>query len=300
MTLSFKGIEFLPQDQFGKFDLPCPECSTWPGRSPAGRRRKVLRVWHDEVNFLTYHCVRCGIKGYARAHDDSRAIDPPHYQRFQTESENRDAEYRRRQRDKARWLWRQSLPLAGTIAEYYLRDCRRIMLDRWPETLRYLPPSKPKHHPALIACFGIPDEPEPGSMAIDETAVRGVHLTLLKEGGGKADVNPNKLMIASSLGAPIVVAPMNDLLGLAITEGIEEALTVHQSIGIGVWAAGAALRMPALAGAVPDYTDWITIIEDGDLAGTSGSCVLAERLNARGLEVTIIGSGAIQLQRAAA
>ena len=34
-------------------------------------------------------------------------------------------------------------------------------------------------------------------------------------------------------GLPIVVAPVNDSLGLAITEGIEDALSVHEATGFG-------------------------------------------------------------------
>ena len=47
-------------------------------------------------------------------------------------------------------------------------------------------------------------------------------------------------MIGRSTGAPIVLAPLTDALGLAITEGIEDALSVHEATGLGVWAAGSA------------------------------------------------------------
>jgi hypothetical protein len=49
---------------------------------------------------------------------------------------------------------------------------------------------------------------------------------------------------------PIVVAPLNDLLSLAITEGIEDALSVYEASGLGVWAAGSAPHMAKLAAAV--------------------------------------------------
>jgi hypothetical protein len=71
--------------------------------------------------------------------------------------------------------------------------------------------------------------------------VEVVHLTLLRsEGSGKAEVERPKLFVGSPTNLPIVLAPPNDLLGLAITEGIEDALTVHQATGLGAWAAGAA------------------------------------------------------------
>ena len=55
--------------------------------------------------------------------------------------------------------------------------------------------------------------------------VKGIHLTLLRsDGTGKADVTPNKLMIGASAGWPMVIAPVSDAGGLAITEGVEDAL----------------------------------------------------------------------------
>jgi phage/plasmid primase-like uncharacterized protein len=81
---------------------------------------------------------------------------------------------------------------------------------------------------------------------------------------------------------------MNDLLGLAITEGIEDALSVHQATGLGVWAAGSAGRMPALAEAVPDWTDCVTIFADGDATGENNAVLLAEALDARNIAVEIL------------
>ena len=80
---------------------------------------------------------------------------------------------------------------------------------------------------------------------------------------------------------------MNDLLGLAITEGIEDALRpcCHRA---GAWAAGSAGRMPALADAVPDCTDCVTIFADGDKTGTNNSMKLAEALDARDIHAEIL------------
>ena len=79
----------------------------------------------------------------------------------------------------------------------------------------------------MIAAFGIPEEPEPGVLAIAENEIRGVHLTRLKpDGSGKAGTERDKIMLGSSSGWPIVLAPANDLLALSITEGIEDGLTV--------------------------------------------------------------------------
>ena len=84
--------------------------------------------------------------------------------------------------------------------------------------------------------------------AIRLPAERGVHITHLTPGGEKAagdEEHPTKIMLGSSVGLPIVLAPANDLLAVDITEGIETGLSVLAWRGAGVWVAGSAGRMPA-------------------------------------------------------
>jgi hypothetical protein len=202
-----------------------------------------------------------------------------------------DQDHAKRQLDKARWLWQRRKPMAGSPAERYLRVARHYR--GFLPGLGFLPASKPEHHPAMIAAFGLPDEPDPDVLSLRDTEVRGVHLTLLRpDGSGKADTAPNKIIVGPSLGFPIVLAPINDGLGLAITEGVEDALSVHQATGLGVWAAGSASRLPALADVVPDYADCITIFGDADDAGQKGARELSERLTGRGLHVELACSEA--------
>jgi len=112
---------------------------------------------------------------------------------------------------------------------------------------------------------GFADEPEPGILSISDAAVVGVHLTLLRpNGSGKAGVDINKRMIGPSLGSPLVLAPANDLLGFIVSEGIEDGLSGHEATGLGVWAAGSASRLPALADAMPPYADCVTVLVDDD------------------------------------
>jgi hypothetical protein len=117
-----------------------------------------------------------------------------------------------------------------------------------------------------------------------------VHLTLLRpDGSGKAEIEKPKLMIGSPGNLPIIIAPPNDLLGLAITEGIEDALSVHQATGLGAWAAGAAGRMPKLADVIPSYIECVTIYAHDDRAGQEGARGLAAALVERGIETFIEG-----------
>jgi hypothetical protein len=187
------------------------------------------------------------------------------------------SEYERRQHDKAAWLWSRRKPIAGTIAERYQRQTRGITCPL-PATLAFLPPLKPEHHPAMVAAFGLVDEPEPGVLGKPHE-VGSIHLTLLKpDGSGKIEQTreqPDKLIIGSPLGRPIVLAPPNDLLGLAITEGIEDALTAHAATGLGAWAAGAAGFMPKLADTLPSYIEAVTIFAHADEAGQANARQLA-------------------------
>jgi hypothetical protein len=198
------------------------------------------------------------------------------------------SEYERQQQEKASWLWHQRRPIAGTVAEKYLRDARGHT-GPLAKTLAFLSPRKPEQHPAMIAAFGIPEEPEPGVLATPRD-VDSVHLTLLKpDGSGKIEAKPNKLIIGRPLCRPIVLAPPNDLLGLAITEGIEDALTAHAATGLGAWAASSAAFMPMLADAVPDYIEAVTIYAHSDKAGQDGAHKLAKALHHRGIEILIEG-----------
>jgi hypothetical protein len=86
----------------------------------------------------------------------------------------------RRQRDKARHLWRASKPPLGTPVETYLSACCAMALP-FPSTVRFLPPRKPDHHAAMIVPYGrLPEELEPGALVITEPAIVAVQLTLLK------------------------------------------------------------------------------------------------------------------------
>jgi hypothetical protein len=185
-------------------------------------------------------------------------------------------DYERQQRAKAAWLWRTRQPLVGSIAETYLRQARGITCPL-PPTLGFLPAHTPTHHPAMIAAFAIADVPHD---------VNAIHLTLLKpDGSGKAEVPKPKLFVGRPLGRPIVLAPIGDMLALAITEGIEDGLSVRGALDMGVWVAGSAARLPALADTIPNYISAVTIWAHDDDAGRTGAGRLADLLHRRSVEV---------------
>jgi hypothetical protein len=138
----------------------------------------------------------------------------------------------------------------------------------------------------MIAAFGAADEIEPGIIRIKEQAITGVHITRLQsDGSAKADVEPNKFVVGRSKGSPIVLAPINDLLGLCICEGIEDTLSAHEATGLGGWAAGSASRLPALARAIPNYVESLSLFVDDDLPGRRHAATLVQAVGVRGIEV---------------
>ena len=283
--LDFNSLISLIGDRYGEIDLACPECGH-TRKSPSNRERKVFRVWRDLPDFLAYHCCRCGLNGHARLHGAHGAVDAAEIARLTAQAAARDAEHADQQRRKAKWMWSHARPVIGTPAAVYLRS--RVISCELPATLGFLEPHKPEHHPALIAAFGMAREIEPGRLFIADEAVMGVHLTLLKsDGSGKADLEPSKITIGPSIGSPIVLAPPNDLLGLTISEGVEDALSVHDATGLGAWASGSAFRLPALADAIPRFIDCVRIIVDDDDAGRQGAHGLASRVSANGVFVEL-------------
>jgi len=167
----------------GVFDVACP--SSGPERrSPANRRRKVLRVWRGDDDFTTWYCARCGESGHsfgersgskdgAASKAAQREIARRQAERLQ--AERLQADERQSRLNKALSLWRSRQPIGGSIAETYLREARGYT-GPLPQTLGFLP-ARGEYLPAMIAAFGIATEPEPGILSICDDAVRGVHLT---------------------------------------------------------------------------------------------------------------------------
>jgi hypothetical protein len=282
--LTLADIDRLTRGRLGEFRVPCPLCSSH--RKRRNQRKKVFRIWRDEPGFARFSCIHCGEHGWV-GDEHAAPLDPGKLARQRADAAQRERDAIAERRCTARRLWERHRPVAGSIVERYLREARRCD-GPFPPTLGYLPP-RGEHLPAMIAAFGFVSEPEPGKIAIADGAVRGVHITNLKsDGSGKADFDPNKITVGLSFVAPIVLAPVNDLLGLAITEGVEDGLSVVHT-GLGVWAAGSHVRMPALADVVPDYVECVTIYAHDD-DGRSNALALARALDQRGnIEVLVEG-----------
>ena len=264
----------------GNYLVPCP-CHH--DREPS------LSIRDGDRGLIVNCFAGCGASDVLAALRQRGLLDngPGERKQAPTPAPEESDEHKRHQHNKARWLWSKRQPLVGTIAETYLRG--RKITCALPAPLGFLPSRKPEHHPALIAAFALVDEPEPGILSTP-CNVGSVHLTLLKpDGSGKAEIATPKIIVGSPRGLPIVLAPPNDLLGLAITEGLEDALTAHQMTGLGAWAAGAAGFLPKLADVVPNYIEAVTIYAHADKAGQEGTHKLAQELRRNGIDVAIEG-----------
>jgi putative DNA primase/helicase len=243
--------------RIGLRDVPCPLCG--PGRrEPANRKRKVLRVWHKEPGFATYMCARCGATGFA--HDETKprrssvaaeakapsTIAPP-----EIEAASDDVNERF---ERAKRLWRKSVPLSGTLGHRYFTEHRKLNeLGDLSHALRW--------HQGINAVIAKMTD------AVTNKAT-GIHRTFLDERGIKID----RKMLGKQ--GTIRLSPDDEVtMGLGIVEGVEDGLSVLQNGWRPVWvatSAGAISRFPVLNG-----IECLTVFADSDAAGmnTAQSCV---------------------------
>jgi hypothetical protein len=220
-----------------------------PGHSQRDRSLKIAPHSSDESDVFVYSFAGDDVLELKKAWreggllphkgESSKPRDPIKV----AAQQKRAAEEAARTQNFASELWRKSQP-AGAIVKTYLRS-RKIEMEPWPQTIRFLPANPPKHpYPAMLAPFGLPDEPEPSIYIMPLERVQGVHLTYLKpDGSGKAPVDPPRKMLGKVKGAPLTLVPPNDGLGLLIGEGIETALS--GAMGPQASAAGQQAQRPS-------------------------------------------------------
>lgn len=229
----------------------------------------MLGLWRQRDGSETAWCIRCGWNEHAASSEGALTSAP---------EPGRRTDYSR----IAASLWARREPIAGTPAETYLREGRGIGCPL-PPTLGYLPAHGGYTH-AMIGAFDICEELAPGLLAPPQ-AVLAVHLTELTEDGM---ARTSKRMLGPISGKPLVLTPPNDALGLVITEGIEDALSLHEATGLGAWAGGSAGHMAKLGLVVPDYIDCVTIAEDANEAGGQATRTLSQTLRTRGITRQIL------------
>jgi putative DNA primase/helicase len=175
-------------------------------------------------------------------------------------------------------LWRAAVPIAGTIAETYLRDARGIRMPAWPADLRFHPHC-PRGADRLPAMLAVMRDPVAGQAV-------GLHRTFLAADGADRLRDPmGKAMLGHA--GMVMLSPFAEVTqGLHIAEGVESALS---ALAIGLepaWAAASAggiARFPVLAG-----IDAITILADADGPGRAAAETCAARWADAGCEARII------------
>jgi len=183
---------------------------------------------------------------------------------------------------KAGAIWREAVPIAGTLAERYLVETRTLVLpcDVSPRVLRFHPScafGPGERHPCLVALF---------STIVGDRPV-GVHRTALTPGARKID----RRSLGPIGGAAIRISADDDVnSALVIAEGIETALAGMMKGFAPAWAlgsAGAIARFPVLAG-----LESLTVVVDHDepdargrQAGHAAARDVAQRWQAVGREV---------------
>ena len=152
-------------------------------------------------------------------------------------------------------LWAASIPAPGTLVETYLHS-RGLHLTP-PPTIRFHKGLKHRSGgtwPAMVALV---------TRGSDGTPM-AVHRTFLaRVGGGKAPVEPAKMMLGPCRGGVIRLGPVSNRLMIA--EGIETALSAMQAKGQPAWAALSTSGLRALE--LPAEVADVVVLADGDEPG---------------------------------
>ena len=200
--------------------------------------------------------------------------DAPIIPRHQPEPQPRDTTPR------ALKLWHEARPARGTLVESYLRQRGLALPPRSANVLRFHP-ACPRGKARMAAMLGLMRD-------VRSNQPLGVHRTFLRcDGLGKADVAPNKMMLGFARRAVLKLAPDEDVtMGLALTEGIEDALALINDGWAPVWAclsAGMLASFPVLPGIAV-----LSVFADNDRAGERAARACVERWQRAGKDALVV------------
>jgi len=172
-------------------------------------------------------------------------------------------------------IWQSAMPAPGTSIAAYLAS-RGIHLPP-PEALRFHPGLKHPSGgfwPAMVALV---------TNGIDGASV-AIHRTFLaRDGGGKAPVDPQRMMFGPCRGGAVRLADPGDVL--MVGEGIETCLAAMQASGHPAWAALSTSGLRALD--LPKHVRDVIVLADGDEAGEAAARDCAFRWKRQGWRVRI-------------
>lgn len=173
--------------------------------------------------------------------------------------------------NEARAIWRGSKPAPGTLAEAYLRS--RGINIAIPESIRFTSlcyGKRGREYPCLVAVVAGPD-----------SKFWGIQRTYLADdGSGKANLPKPKLSLGKVSGGAIRLAPVSG--NLVVTEGLEDGLTLQQTMGAAAWVAAGASMLPKMR--FPDLVTSVAIGGDNDAPGRSAADKAAQAFRKVGLQ----------------
>lgn len=181
---------------------------------------------------------------------------------------------RRDMRHLAVRLWKASVPVAGTLAEDYLRA--RGLSAPYPKALRF--------NPATILGSGEAKRTMPAMIAAveDDMGVIAVQRTFLDLENVLRKPFPKPKISLGLIGtAAIRVAPATEELGLA--EGIEDAMSVMEWFGTPTWALGGVERLAFVA--IPEKVRRVIVYRDRGRAADRLIEKARDHLTANGREL---------------
>ena len=172
-------------------------------------------------------------------------------------------------------IWQAAIPALGTPVEAYLA-ARGLHLEL-PTTLRFHAGLKHPSGgiwPAMVA---------PVTSGADGRPL-AIHRTFLaREGGGKAPVDPQKMMLGPCRGGAVRLADPGDVL--MVGEGIETSIAAMQATGNPAWAALSTSGLRGLG--LPEDVRDVIVLADGDTAGEAAARNCAWRWKREGRRVRI-------------
>ncbi len=131
----------------------------------------------------------------------------------------------------ARRLAKESLPIAGTLAERYLREHRSIVLDKFPDNVRFHPGIYSRRNESIHSALVVVAK----DSANQVQAVQAIFLD--KNSAQKADVEVKKQTWGRPSQGSVALQPLEKMsMSKGVTylaEGPETALSVYQALGGG-------------------------------------------------------------------
>lgn len=266
------------------------DVSNTPGRSMFVRLRETRKgragKWLDAAlgahgDLLDVIREVCGLTEFCDiAKEARRFLSLPHVEQFKLATRGDKA--RSGSTEAARRLWAMSQPIAGTIAETYLRQ-RRIAVFRDLANLRF--------HPH---CYYRPEDDGPRQTwpamiaAVTDLAgtVTGAQRTWLSpDGSGKAPIDTQRKAMGDLLGHAVRFGRPSEIM--AVGEGIETMLSLKSALPQMPMAA--ALSASHLAAILfPPSLRRLYIACDKDPAGDGARDQLMRRANEAGIEAVVL------------